>query len=181
MVCGLRRWRQLSDKAARRTYATDWRPQKKWLAWLPSVLHTASKHAGRGVRKRCRAKLIVLAQAAAVAVHIAFTPPATENPSEALGKKNSIPGSSHCGPRRSGRATHQFGASNSSGRASVTPKTITAAPMPSRTHAWTQRYLRLCGVALPVLLVLHATRGPAAPREPAVASKKSYAHCSLTA
>ena len=39
--------------------------------------------------------------------------------------------------------------------------------MPSRAHAWTLRYLRLCGVALPLLLVLHATRGPTV-REPAV-------------
>ena len=39
--------------------------------------------------------------------------------------------------------------------------------MPSRAHAWTLRYLRLCGVALPLLLALHATRGPTV-REPAV-------------
>ena len=39
--------------------------------------------------------------------------------------------------------------------------------MPSRARAWTLRYLRLCGVALPLLLVLHATRGPTV-REPAV-------------
>ena len=40
--------------------------------------------------------------------------------------------------------------------------------MPSRAHVWTMRYLRLCGVALPLLLALHATRGPTV-HEPVVA------------
>ena len=39
--------------------------------------------------------------------------------------------------------------------------------MPSRARAWTLRYLRLCGVALPFLLLL-AARGPTV-HEPAVA------------
>jgi len=34
--------------------------------------------------------------------------------------------------------------------------------MPRHPRTWAQRYLQLCGVALPLLLALHATRGPAA-------------------
>ena len=155
MVCGLRRWRQLSDKAARRTYATDWRPQKKLIRLVfPSVLRDASSDIFAG-RKTLLVRLIIARASGGIVKYIADSRP-SEKPRQLAAETASLRGS-HCGPRRSGRATHQFGASNSSGRASVTPKTITAAPMPSRAHAWTQRYLRLCGVALPLLLALHAT------------------------